>query len=120
VQKPVWKNMGRMTMTKAEAVEKIVKECSNYDRCCDCPLYVKGKFTNCAIAVMIGVIPARWEDKQANTVKIKPCPFCGGEAEKFNDTLGNVRIKCKMCGISTDWLYENLAIETWNRRADDE
>lgn len=50
-------------MTKLEAVEKIVKECSNYNSCCGCPLYVRANFTKCAIAVMIGVIPARWEDK---------------------------------------------------------
>lgn len=52
-------------------------------------------------------------------IELKRCPFCDGEAEKLNDTLGNVRIKCSMCGIGTEWLYENLAIEAWNRRADD-
>lgn len=53
-------------------------------------------------------------------IKLKRCPFCDCEAEKYKDTLGNVRIKCKMCGIGTELLYENLAIEAWNRRTDDD
>ena len=51
-------------MTKAEAVEKIVQKCESYNSCGDCPLYVRANFTKCALAIMIGVIPTRWEDKE--------------------------------------------------------
>ena len=51
-------------MTKQEAVEKIVQKCKSYNRCGDCPLYVRANFTKCALAIMIGVIPARWENKE--------------------------------------------------------
>lgn len=116
-------------MTKAEATEKIVKECSNYNRCGDCPLYVKGNFTNCAIAVMIGVVPARWEDKQAHTVKIKSCPFCGGEGTVIirkgkNGWQDRYAVLCDYeyggCGSESGWYhYEEEAIRAWNRRTDD-
>lgn len=49
-------------MTKAEAAAKIVQKCESYHSCGDCPLYIRANFTRCALAIMIGVIPARWED----------------------------------------------------------
>lgn len=55
-----------------------------------------------------------------NEVKLKPCPFCGGEVEHevFNDgffTLG--RVECKQCRVMLTALPIN-AIEAWNTRAD--
>lgn len=52
-----------------------------------------------------------------------PCPFCGGEAEKFTSTSkGHPKecVRCKECGISTGWFFgtgndKNLA-KIWNRR----
>lgn len=59
--------------------------------------------------------------------KLKPCPFCGGEARLFvND---GVRVFCTECGASTEILIDTLhptgitgnatksVIEAWNRRA---
>ena len=64
--------------------------------------------------------------------KLKPCPFCGGEAEekyirrktmfakyKFPYNTHYVYIRCKQCAgtSSVKWTREE-AIEAWNRRAD--
>lgn len=74
------------------------------------------------------------------TEKLKPCPFCGGEAEtkgrmltsisaggkkEFSVTNWVVRCKnrdCFMSGLRTgafmdDFLSEDEAIEAWNKRA---
>ena len=52
--------------------------------------------------------------------KLKPCPFCGGEAAFLGETQS---IKCKQCGgmlIVTNPLTTRLeAKEAWNRRAND-
>jgi len=52
--------------------------------------------------------------------ELKPCPFCGGEAEvKF--FLGNYFVACKGCPGSTfpyKGMTEEEAVEAWNRRAD--
>ena len=51
-------------------------------------------------------------------IELKPCPFCGGEAE-IKTTASKVCAwgKCKFCGaegaVSED---ENSAKEAWNRR----
>lgn len=60
--------------------------------------------------------------------KLKPCPFCGGEAEKYAKEYNGIRllsVVCKACGTSGP-LYrtakprikdsENPAIEAWNTR----
>lgn len=65
-------------------------------------------------------------------MELKPCPFCGGEAEelyikrkklfaKFFPpyTSHFAYIRCKVCVATSGlkWTREN-AIEAWNRRAD--
>jgi hypothetical protein len=52
-------------MTKEEAVEKIVEKCKSFDDCEDCTLYVREVYTNCRLAMMVGSIPVRWKDKEA-------------------------------------------------------
>ena len=66
--------------------------------------------------------------------ELKPCPFCGGEAElkKYMCSLGNdgyYVVECKICGAkgkairNTSFISENdekRAIEAWNRRADND
>lgn len=76
------------------------------------------------------------EEKQ---IELKPCPFCGGEANVYEyeaeqaiydkDTLGFLDIErcerygcgCPTCGcIIADKTSKQKAIEAWNRRADNE
>ena len=53
--------------------------------------------------------------------KLKPCPFCGGEArlwhpKEYGITLGSV--KCNSCGASTEsFTDDDSAIEAWNTRS---
>lgn len=67
-------------------------------------------------------------------IKLKPCPFCGGEAlliiEDCNgDSAQNIRraefayCQCKNCGATTQGEYRNIeysaikrVVEKWNRR----
>lgn len=49
--------------------------------------------------------------------ELKPCPFCGGEAEIRGD--GYFWIQCKYCWAETTGSEDMAeAIEAWNRRAD--
>lgn len=65
--------------------------------------------------------------------KLKPCPFCGGKANVGVDDFNKYLVMCKcgvMMGISLEigveiingWTAEfesaELAIESWNRRAE--
>ena len=53
-------------------------------------------------------------------MKIKPCPFCGGEAELWNNNIEEYKlyaVQCKNCGMVTPyWFDDELAVEQWNRR----
>ena len=69
-----------------------------------------------------------------NSPNLKPCPFCGGEADiaKGTDRLGYwwVKAYCRVCraGISDsynpkrDWIYQEDAMQSvvaaWNRRSE--
>ena len=56
--------------------------------------------------------------------KLKPCPFCGGEARiiehEFTGANNTYGIKCE-CGTQGFQFWESIdeAIEAWNRRAED-
>lgn len=54
--------------------------------------------------------------------ELKPCPFCGGEAEMLNYSENEWLVHCRMCdGMAERWRKtEKEAIEQWNRRANDE
>lgn len=58
-----------------------------------------------------------------NEVKLKRCPFCGGEAEII-EVEGNepetICIQCSSCGVSVHhkWLEPEVLIDYWNRRAE--
>lgn len=47
-------------------------------------------------------------------IKLKPCPFCGGEAKLLHVGAGRI-VKCVECGASTSFAAKNPAKE-WNRR----
>lgn len=53
---------------------------------------------------------------------LKPCPFCGGEAELkihlFHKLPSSYGVVCRPCGCET-WQFfqtEEEAVEAWNRR----
>ena len=49
------------------------------------------------------------------TDKLKPCPFCGGEA----DTIwrhGYWSVLCYKCHAETSGFHEEDAVKAWNRR----
>ena len=54
-------------------------------------------------------------------IKLKRCPFCGGEAKflpmwKFRSE--NYWVRCVDCGCETPaFVTQKLAAEAWNRRA---
>jgi Lar family restriction alleviation protein len=61
---------------------------------------------------------------------LKPCPFCGGEADFLTENFGaKVWVVCTDCGVQTLKEDTNLivfgkggkdrAIEAWNRREED-
>lgn len=57
--------------------------------------------------------------------KLKPCPFCGGKAEIYEDTiiksLPAYSVYCTKCYARTYGLYDKKddAIESWNRRVNE-
>lgn len=52
--------------------------------------------------------------------KLKPCPFCAGEAVLFARFMPTW-VMCKKCGATTKAKYDvNDAIKAWNRRTDNE
>lgn len=55
--------------------------------------------------------------------KLKPCPFCGGEAELTNVAIipNAITVRCKECNCNVNWFCkEQEAIEAWNRRISNE
>jgi Lar family restriction alleviation protein len=60
--------------------------------------------------------------------EIKPCPFCGGEAELRIASeiwrscgkveIGGWKVACKKCEIETALENRDTAIKKWNRRSD--
>lgn len=53
-------------------------------------------------------------------MKLKPCPFCGGEAEVWHNNVEEYKLytaQCMNCGVSTPYyLHEEVAIVAWSRR----
>lgn len=60
----------------------------------------------------------------AQTDKLEPCPFCGGEGELIvrdyaddRADVGNAYVECRGCGVETAWrLSGGNAITAWNTR----
>ena len=54
------------------------------------------------------------------TDKLKPCPFCGGEAEMLNYSPSEWLVVCPTCdGMVERWRNtEKEAVEQWNRRVE--
>lgn len=66
--------------------------------------------------------------------KLKPCPFCGGDADMVTVARAEcpyrpheVFVSCNMCGVKTpvivvrpEYCAYDKAVEAWNRRATNE
>lgn len=59
--------------------------------------------------------------------ELKQCPFCGGKAEFYATCIDYAYVKCRKCGartgniaLSYEYSTKDVAIEAWNRRANDE
>lgn len=56
-------------------------------------------------------------------IKLKSCPFCGGEArvmppKGFVSYVAHYWVSCKNCHVQTDFVTSRKeAMEAWNRRA---
>ena len=57
--------------------------------------------------------------------ELRPCPFCGGEAERYEDA-GGYSVDCTACGAGIGYLGKGLpdakgrAVAAWNRRTEGE
>lgn len=49
--------------------------------------------------------------------ELKPCPFCGGEAEMVSPTLNRHYVRCMSCEQQFEHGNEQSAIAVWNTRA---
>lgn len=69
--------------------------------------------------------------KMAREPELKPCPFCGGEAEIVGHYIKGVPnnyqyfVRCKRCKARPtlygfNFKKKEKAIEAWNRRVDDD
>lgn len=60
----------------------------------------------------------------AEYVKLKPCPFCGGEAVEITKWMPVQRrhstvVRCKECRANSGvWKIKKKASEHWNRRVE--
>ena len=58
--------------------------------------------------------------------KLKPCPFCGGEAVMLTHSFFNLNetfgVQCAVCEAETNQFYHTKeeAAEAWNRKVQDE
>ena len=69
-----------------------------------------------------------WDDKDCwSEVDLKPCPFCGGEAEvtdkdNYGFSNGDWMVFCNEChtylGFDSQYETPEQAIEAWNRRTE--
>ena len=59
------------------------------------------------------------------TYKLKPCPFCGGQAitqeMRYSMLQSENFVKCVNCGAESSRYYDDIhsAIKAWNRRVND-
>ena len=51
-------------------------------------------------------------------VKLKPCPFCGGDAGVFQWTVTTTaHVRCKSCSVQqNDYVSKEIAVAAWNNR----
>ena len=61
-----------------------------------------------------------WEEDTAmqdRDTELKPCPFCGGEAEVYAQAFNKYSVICSNCYcVKGSYGTKEKAIEEWNRR----
>lgn len=61
-------------------------------------------------------------DVEMGRIKLKPCPFCGGEAECYTNYYNQYQwtVQCDKCLCRTLFYYNREdAKRAWNRRVND-
>lgn len=54
-------------------------------------------------------------------MNLKPCPFCGGEARKYEGKIDDHGVVCKKCGAKIyGYTSAGAATRAWNRRTTNE
>lgn len=49
--------------------------------------------------------------------ELKPCPFCGGEARRYNGTIDSYGVTCKKCSAKVyGYSTQTGATRAWQRR----
>lgn len=60
--------------------------------------------------------------------ELKPCPFCGGKAQKRKDLIGSTKlneyyyVRCDKCRCSSPSFQKDdfcKAVKAWNRRSNE-
>lgn len=52
------------------------------------------------------------------SARLKPCPFCGGEA-KLYESVALYKVRCNDCGASAFGISVKEVVASWNRRVND-
>lgn len=89
--------------------------------------FVDGEYQDYRVRDLYGLWKSAREGQDApdeeDDDSLKPCPFCGGQAEMGENDDGANFIECKKCGGSTNLQYSlkddgrPQLIERWNSRA---
>ncbi len=49
--------------------------------------------------------------------ELKPCPFCGGEARRYNGNIDSYGVVCNKCGAKVyGYASKASATKAWNTR----
>ena len=102
----------------------------DHRNCDECDLcYAHGTIGQQIEALKMAIKALKAQDVPDKKNELKPCPFCGGEAEmnvkhgSYGYTPDIYYVKCKRCGQKVEVVserYKNLsdiAVGAWNRRA---